>query len=385
MTEYDFSPEAYERYLATQARIANWVDKTEQHRAQFEHAIQPSPPPSGSPPARPSHHSYDSHHGSRSKRSPPPPMHLHGHPQQYQQPRQLFIHPPSPASDSSDDYGDGPGPMPLTSPGVVFPQQQQHPAAYHHLAPMPMMHAPGPMVLPQTYMATPHHKSSSRHHHRSSHSRSRSHHSPGYYSVASPPVSPGYRYAYPQMTARGHPGYMMMQPQPPRAMPYMSPDLTQPPRSAPASVTSFSVPTSPASAQLSNGGVNGSYFPTFSQGSNLYPPQFNSPNRVGAEAWSYGVASPSHSVVSASTGTTGTIAVVIPPPQQQGHHQTHHFTSIPQYQGIHSAMASPTYLPALPSGSSYSNNPLYAPQMHHARAYDFGSGKDTHYLRRSIG
>lgn len=30
MTEYDFSPEAYEKYLATQARIARWVDATQQ-------------------------------------------------------------------------------------------------------------------------------------------------------------------------------------------------------------------------------------------------------------------------------------------------------------------------------------------------------------------
>jgi len=217
MTEYDFSPEAYERYLATQVRIANWVDKTEQHRSQFEHAIQQSPPRSASPPARPNQPA--SYH--RSKRSPPPAMNHQGHhPQQFQQPRQLYIHPPSPASESSDDYGDGPGPMPLTSPGIVFPQQQQqhhqHPAAYH---PVPMMpHAP--MVVPQTYMTVPHHKSSSHHRRRSPHSRSHSHNVQGYYGLPSPPVSPGYQYGYPQMIG-GHPGYMVMQPQPPRAMPYM--------------------------------------------------------------------------------------------------------------------------------------------------------------------
>ncbi len=26
MTEYDFSPEAYERYMATQTRVSNWID-----------------------------------------------------------------------------------------------------------------------------------------------------------------------------------------------------------------------------------------------------------------------------------------------------------------------------------------------------------------------
>lgn len=32
MTEYDYSPEAFEKYLATQSRIARWVDKTNQHQ-----------------------------------------------------------------------------------------------------------------------------------------------------------------------------------------------------------------------------------------------------------------------------------------------------------------------------------------------------------------
>lgn len=31
MTEYDFSPQAYERHLATQTRIAHWVDDTNEH------------------------------------------------------------------------------------------------------------------------------------------------------------------------------------------------------------------------------------------------------------------------------------------------------------------------------------------------------------------
>lgn len=32
MTEYDYSPDAYERYLATQQRIARWVDNTSRYR-----------------------------------------------------------------------------------------------------------------------------------------------------------------------------------------------------------------------------------------------------------------------------------------------------------------------------------------------------------------
>lgn len=35
MTEYDFSPDAWERHLQTQHRIAEWVDQTEQYRPEF--------------------------------------------------------------------------------------------------------------------------------------------------------------------------------------------------------------------------------------------------------------------------------------------------------------------------------------------------------------
>jgi hypothetical protein len=208
MTEYDYSPEAYERYLATQNRIANWVNNTEQNRPQFEHPFQASAPAPAGPSMRPGLMSHD----SRQKSKPsPPPSPTHHYPQQFahsQQPRQLFVHPPE--SDSSDEYGEGPGPMPLPSPGMVFPPQQP---AFHPMA-QPMMQPPS-MMMPPTYMAAPYHKSS-HHHNRSSHShsRSRSHQPTTYYSVASPPVSPGYQYAYPQMMGGGHPGYFMMPPQP---------------------------------------------------------------------------------------------------------------------------------------------------------------------------
>ncbi|KAG7087432.1 hypothetical protein E1B28_013398 [Marasmius oreades] len=36
MTEYDYSPEGYERYLETQRRISRWVDTAEAHRNQFK-------------------------------------------------------------------------------------------------------------------------------------------------------------------------------------------------------------------------------------------------------------------------------------------------------------------------------------------------------------
>ncbi|EDR02374.1 putative leucine-rich protein [Laccaria bicolor S238N-H82] len=42
MTEYDFSPEAYERHLATQQRIGRWVDETEKYPQ--ENPFIPLPP-----------------------------------------------------------------------------------------------------------------------------------------------------------------------------------------------------------------------------------------------------------------------------------------------------------------------------------------------------
>jgi len=42
MTEYDYSPEAHERYRATQTRISNWVDKVSQSTQQQAYAQSPS-------------------------------------------------------------------------------------------------------------------------------------------------------------------------------------------------------------------------------------------------------------------------------------------------------------------------------------------------------
>ncbi|KAI0261879.1 hypothetical protein BC834DRAFT_420160 [Gloeopeniophorella convolvens] len=56
MTEYDYSPEAYERYMATQTRISNWIDTV----SQSTHTPSPSSRHS---------HSSDYHHRSRSRTS----------------------------------------------------------------------------------------------------------------------------------------------------------------------------------------------------------------------------------------------------------------------------------------------------------------------------
>ncbi|KAF5312096.1 hypothetical protein D9619_003503 [Psilocybe cf. subviscida] len=51
MTEYDYSPEAYDRFLATQDRIAKWVDTTERHRPEFQAPFGPNGRQQEQPPA----------------------------------------------------------------------------------------------------------------------------------------------------------------------------------------------------------------------------------------------------------------------------------------------------------------------------------------------
>ncbi len=89
MTEYDFSPEAYERHLATQARIARWVDDTNSHSPEnsfsplpgnyesvvsYPHKYAAFAPHNSSPHSQPlsptySYHSFDSPKRHKSKRS----------------------------------------------------------------------------------------------------------------------------------------------------------------------------------------------------------------------------------------------------------------------------------------------------------------------------
>jgi len=185
MTEYDYSPEAYERYRATQNRIANWVDNTEQHRGEFQsgNAALPDLPRSGPGPV--------SHPKSRKRSSPSPPRRGQSH---------LVIHPPPPGSDSSDSYYQGPWPAQIPHQGPVMGLPQQ--PGFH---PMQPLLPPPPMVMPPTYVTSPD-RVSHHHRHRShDHPRSRSHQSPAYY--ASPPLATGYPYPY----TVGYPGYRMMQ------------------------------------------------------------------------------------------------------------------------------------------------------------------------------
>jgi hypothetical protein len=101
MTEYDFSPEAYQRHMANMHRITKWVDHTEHHRSEFADAAALATP-----------NSMESSHRREGFQRRPPPLHLppSGHPYPYP-------HSVSSSSSSSEvfAYGGGPhspGPMP---------------------------------------------------------------------------------------------------------------------------------------------------------------------------------------------------------------------------------------------------------------------------------
>jgi hypothetical protein len=104
MTEYDFSPEAYQRHLANMHRISKWVDKTEQHRPQFSNAAALD-------------ESERRGDGPR-RRAPPPPLHLGRRMNSYP-----FRPPPHSASSSSEEefmYADRPG-SPGPMPSSIYP------------------------------------------------------------------------------------------------------------------------------------------------------------------------------------------------------------------------------------------------------------------------
>ena len=62
MTEYDFSPDAYQRHMENMHSISRWVDYTEQHRSQFDNAAALTP-----------HHTMSApHERNTSSRRPPP-------------------------------------------------------------------------------------------------------------------------------------------------------------------------------------------------------------------------------------------------------------------------------------------------------------------------
>ncbi|KAH9991873.1 hypothetical protein BJV77DRAFT_962552 [Russula vinacea] len=82
MTEYDFSPEAYDRYMATQTRISNWVDNVTQSMQM------PSPSPQFSsgpqqPRSRPAYSQQHTHSQTHSRSNSNSRSHSRERPTQY--------------------------------------------------------------------------------------------------------------------------------------------------------------------------------------------------------------------------------------------------------------------------------------------------------------
>ncbi|KAF9040561.1 hypothetical protein BJ165DRAFT_307185 [Panaeolus papilionaceus] len=377
MTEYDFSPEAYERHIATQNRISNWVQKTERHRSEFQHAV-------------PTGHVQDHH-------SPPPAHHHHHHtpsPNHHQSRAQLHIRPPAQDDDLSDYSDDdsydhhhgGPGHMPLRSaPPVLYQQQHQIPQPHNIYQPHPvhpmqqMIPQAAPLMLPQGYLGSPHRSSSSSRKHKSSRSRSHQPTSTTYYAVTSPPVSPGYQYAYPPM-AGGHPGYIMIQPQQQsssRAMPMMPEDIPLPPRSAPPNVPTFT--TTPATPQTPS---SQGYFHIPVPGTTGYLVPATSPLYIGGSGptGTQGTApQPAWSIYGSPASTPAASISAFSPPQSS----YYVLPSIPAYQ-TQSVTASPApagYLvPAQQQPTYILSQPVPQPTPSSGRS----SGL-RHWFRRSVG
>jgi hypothetical protein len=67
MTEYDFSPEAYERHIATQNRISNWIDSVSQHTMQTPNTSSRHSSEHQQNRSRPPYHHQHSHSQSQSR------------------------------------------------------------------------------------------------------------------------------------------------------------------------------------------------------------------------------------------------------------------------------------------------------------------------------
>ncbi|KAJ3573666.1 hypothetical protein NP233_g2288 [Leucocoprinus birnbaumii] len=159
MTEYDFSPEAYDRYIQTQHRVADWVSHTEQHRQGFESAAPGAP---GIPPVL---------------RRPSPPI-----PERY-----IPSHRPSPSYPMAPIYHRAP-PSSSSSEGSYVHVQAPHihrlrpppPPIYAPpvppLAPFPVQSRPSPVLMRGD--GDRHSPSSSRRRHHRSQSHSYPHRSP---------------------------------------------------------------------------------------------------------------------------------------------------------------------------------------------------------------
>lgn len=183
--------------MATQNRIARWVDDMEHHRPEFQPAVSKKsfPLPRDT---------------NRLRRSPPS--------HRKRPPPDLSIYPPPPGSisEDSEDYAAFPGPMPQSAPAPMTLGQPSpiYPPVMDRVPPTlhPML-TPPPMMVPQTYLTSPHRLMQPNYpfsRHRSPPLIQSSQPST-YYSVApTPVVSPAYQYIYPPVSAGSMPGYIIL-------------------------------------------------------------------------------------------------------------------------------------------------------------------------------
>ncbi|KAM6498057.1 hypothetical protein JOM56_006005 [Amanita muscaria] len=178
MTEYDFSPEAFDRHLATQRRIARWVDQTERHRGQFSSNISLPPPPV---PPTVKRGGVDDYFGNTQRPSP-------GRPDYTNHRRHSSVNVPG------HKYASPP----------VNPQYryQSHSSGLPMGAPVPLAHYP--MAPPPLMVISPPQSRESQ--------RSRRSHTSSTYVVAPPPVNTPQYYAYPYPYAPPPPGYTYIAP-----------------------------------------------------------------------------------------------------------------------------------------------------------------------------
>ncbi|KAG6810570.1 hypothetical protein H0H92_011296 [Tricholoma furcatifolium] len=172
MTEYDFSPEAYQAHLDNMSRISRWVDRTEEHRGEYTNAAAlidpngpPPAPPSSSPPTE-----LRSSFGSRRKKVPTPlALHPFGTPDPFYAAMQsgVGMSPYASPMHSGVVYANGlgsPGPMPSPMyghPGYPMPRSA---GVQMMVMPPPLMSPPlvSPPPSPPHYQAHHHHRHSRR-------------------------------------------------------------------------------------------------------------------------------------------------------------------------------------------------------------------------------
>lgn len=202
MSVYDDSPEAYERYMATQRRISNWVENTEAHAHQFRRPVptrtsssdsivtlKPTHAPgqmpygyyrSGPAPApQPGYYS-----APHSQPAPPPP---HVYPFQQSAPH----HGPPPLD---VPYAPVPGPMPALPPPPQLERTSSYPPRSVTADPrtsLQTLHATSPPPPPPIIYSVPI-KPSKHHHHSSSTSRRSKSQPQTYLLPTSPTMSPTY-------------------------------------------------------------------------------------------------------------------------------------------------------------------------------------------------